>query len=311
MVSSSASPEHVDEYLRSQQGLVTRAQALRCGITERQLYRRIDNGQWIILQRGVYRLAGVAPARQQLILAACLAGGAQTLASHRSAAWLWDLIAPGATVVEVTMPHDRRRTLRGVVIHRSRHAEPAVWRKGVPVTSPVGTLIDLAEVVRADTLGRALDQAQRKGLATGTDLLTAINENESQGCAGIALLRAVLAERGYPGVKASVLERRTLAVLRAAGLPDPIREFETGPRRAYRVDFTWPPTRLLIEVDGFDTHGTPEALQADLARQNELVSAGWIPLRYTWRDITQTPVRVTKQVGKMLAQSQSWPNWGK
>lgn len=280
------------------------------GITEEQLRTRLRDRSWMTVQRGVYRTAGVHPSREQAILAACLAGGDHAVASHRAAAWLWDFLAPGAVVVEITVPHDARRALDGVVVHRSRRPAQFVWHKGIPVTSPVDTLIGLVEVANADVLGRCLDRAQRKGCVRGADLMAALSGRGSQGRSGVSVLRRVLAERGYPEIHASVLERRTLAVLRAAALPEPKREFGTGPGMRYRVDFAWPNTRVLLEVDGFDTHGTPEALQADLARQNELVSAGWAPLRYTWRDITQTPGQVTRQVGEMLAKAGLLPKWG-
>ncbi|MGH9075246.1 MAG: endonuclease domain-containing protein, partial [Acidimicrobiales bacterium] len=192
----------------------------------------------------------------------------------------------------MTIPHGQRRSLPGVVVHQTRRGVSSAKLRGIPVTSPVATIADLAQLAEPDLLEGALDRGHRKGLVTGTSVLAELERRGGRGAPGVATLRALLAERGYPGIPASALERRTRAVLRQGGLPDPVRELATGPGRRYRVDFSWPPSRVMVEVDGFDTHGTPEALRADLARQNELVAMGWAPLRYTWQDICRRPKEV-------------------
>ena len=61
-----------------------------------------------------------------------------------------------------------------------------------------------------------------------------------------------------------------------------------------RADLAWPSRRLLVELDGYNTHGTPIALQKDLRRQNNLVAAGWTVLRFTWND-RRTIVNAVRQ----------------
>ena len=64
-----------------QHGLVTRAQLLAAGLTERQIDRRLGTGQLLVVHEGVYRLPPVKPTYEQAVLAACLATGG--VASHR------------------------------------------------------------------------------------------------------------------------------------------------------------------------------------------------------------------------------------
>lgn len=92
-----------------QYSVIHRQQAIALGMTARQIDARSAAGLYVPVHPGVYRLAA-APARpEQAIAAACLAGGPGAIASHRAAAWLWDL--------------------RGV-----NHA--TTERRGIPVTTP-------------------------------------------------------------------------------------------------------------------------------------------------------------------------------
>jgi very-short-patch-repair endonuclease len=58
--------------------------------------------------------------------------------------------------------------------------------------------------------------------------------------------------------------------------------------------------RRFVECDGWETHGTPQALTADLERQNALVLAGWVPLRFSWRTVKDRPGLVATQITAAL-----------
>ena len=73
-------------------------------------------------------------------------------------------------------------------------------------------------------------------------------------------------------------------------------EFNTSPDGEYRLDFAFPVIKLAIEVDGYVWHFTPEHLQRDHARRNQLQRDGWVVLVYTWRDITADPARVVREI---------------
>jgi very-short-patch-repair endonuclease len=281
--------------------LVTRDQALAAGVSREAIRRYLRSRAWEAMHRCVYRLETARPATpEQAMLAVCLSlpGG---VVSHLSAAWLWSLedTWPGMVDVIAGRPGLRRE---GAVIHwaRDRLGLAVSRRRGIPVTNPLRTLLDVARMVPPDQLAGITERAVAKGLVSGEGILAELERKGRSGVVGGAALRSVLSELGVPGVPASQLERRLLQIIRSFGLPVPVRELRVGGRHQYRADVAWLQARLLVEVDGFATHGTPEALQADLARQNELVRQGWRVLRYTWADLRDRPGQVAAEIAAVL-----------
>ena len=68
-----------------------------------------------------------------------------------------------------------------------------------------------------------------------------------------------------------------------------------------KVDFVSPEVRAFLEVDGYETHGTPAAMEADFDRQNRLVALGWVPIRFGWRRLVRQPKRLADQIQDVLA----------
>ncbi len=59
--------------------------------------------------------------------------------------------------------------------------------------------------------------------------------------------------------------------------------------------------RSVLEVDGYEVHGTPAAMEADFDRQNRLVAVGWTPIRFGWHRLIKQPSRVAEQIRAVLA----------
>ena len=96
----------------------------------------------------------------------------------------------------------------------------------------------------------------------------------------------------------SRLERRLLALVRRAGLPEPLVNHRIGP---YTVDFFWPAFNLVVETDGWATHGYRAAFERDRARDAHLAAAGITVLRITERRLTREPVRVIATIAQAAA----------
>ena len=64
-------------------------------------------------------------------------------------------------------------------------------------------------------------------------------------------------------------------------------------------DFVLDQARLVIELDGWAFHTSPDRFQRDRRRQNRLVAAGWTVLRFTWRDLTERPGYVIATIRAM------------
>ena len=149
-----------------QLGLITRIQAVRDGLSERQIDHRLQSGIWRLVHPGVYAASEYPVDWHQRSLAACLWAGPPVALSHRSAALLWKLEGIMGSRVEITTP--RRLADSTVVIHRSSllKRNDITHTRGLPVTSVSRTLLDLAAVVPLEPFEIALDSALSRGLTS-------------------------------------------------------------------------------------------------------------------------------------------------
>jgi Protein of unknown function (DUF559) len=121
---------------------------------------------------------------------------------------------------------------------------------------------------------------------------------------GAGLLQTLLAElQDEPGVTVNDLEDHFLEACRAAGLPRPaVNQWLTldeGP--PIRADFLWAAQRLIVEVDGWGSHGTRNGFESDRLRDQRARLAGWDVLRFTRRQAVRERSRMTETVMALLA----------
>jgi very-short-patch-repair endonuclease len=198
--------------------------------------------------------------------------------------------------VSVTRPHAPR--LRGVVIHRSLDLDRAFIseRRGIPVTTPLRTLVDAGAVLPKILVAEALDAAVARRLVTATAVEAELRRLAKKGRRGAGVLRAVLEERDCAGRSPSVLEARTRRMLRPSRLPQPVPELIAGPHGEFRLDFPWPEVLLDVEVDGWEWHSSYEAVRLGKQRNNALVGQGYAILIYDWKDVTRRPTAVRAEI---------------
>lgn len=283
-------PEHRCELIAADQyGVITRDQALEAGMTLREIRGRTSSGRWRKLHPRVYAPSS-APAswRQRLMAAASWAGEGSAI-SHRSAAALWgfDGFTPG--VIELTTA--RSLTSPAVIVHRSRRLPECdvTTCDGISVTTPTRTLIDIGSVCSNDKVEAALDFGLRRGLTSIRYIRRRLGEIAGPGARGAGVLRSLLVERDPSSAPTeSILESRFRSLIRRSGLPPPVTQQSIYSREGIlaRVDFAYPDSRLLIEVDGWDHHANKEMWQRDLQRNNMLTNLGWRVLRFSWTDVT-------------------------
>src|SRR5215211_3317700 len=109
----------------AQRGIVRRADAARVGVTDRDVDRLLEVGLLVGVHPGVYRHAAVAYDQTAQLLAAVWAAGRVAVASHRSAAWLWQLRDVPRWRPEVTVAGRTRRSPTRATVHRTDRLEPA------------------------------------------------------------------------------------------------------------------------------------------------------------------------------------------
>jgi hypothetical protein len=258
-------------------GVVTREQLLAARLTARQITRRLESGALLREYPGIYRVGHRAPSHEARYLAAVWACGENALLSGRAAGHLLGLLTTAPSMPEVTAPTARQ--VRGIRTHRCRTArEPFLWR-GIPVTTPARTLVDLASVLAASDLARACHEAGIRYGTTPGEVEAILGRRR-----GAAKLRRIL--RGDEHVSLSRLERRFLELLRNEGLPLPVTNRPAGGRR---VDCRWADHRLTVELDGYRYHGSRHAWETDRRREREAYARGDDFRRYTYGDVFEQP----------------------
>jgi hypothetical protein len=156
---------------RHQHGVVTRSQLLSLGLSDSAVDRSARAGRLHRLYRGVYAVGHTVLRVDGWWMAATLATGG--VLSHATAAAAWDLRRLGGGAIRVSVAGTPGRVRReGIRVHRSRTLEPRDLRtvRGIPITSPVRTIIDLSRTLKGRPLGQTLDLADQRRLIDFAEL---------------------------------------------------------------------------------------------------------------------------------------------
>jgi hypothetical protein len=272
-------------------GIFSRRQAREAGFSEAQIRAQVSRGHWVSSSRAVLEVVGRAPGGSDPLVRRVLDAGPQAVIGFVAAARLygWDLPAlPRVPDVIVPPGHNP-----AVPCYRSRLASDEVLVRGpVRVTTPARTAADLAVVLPSDVAVVVLDSALRKGLRHDA-LAEAVGRRRSP-----AARRALALADPQSG---SVPESQARMLFQAAGLPAPYTQFliRLGPA-TYRVDFAWPEFKLVVEIDGREFHVGEGPFQTDRTRQNALLQAGWLVLRFTVADVRLRPDYVVAEIACAL-----------
>lgn len=283
----------------SQHRVFTRQQALAAGMTVAEIRSRRERGLWVRLHREVYTFADVKMGWEQRVVAATLSCGPGAVASHASAGMVWGFIEK-LDVPHVTVPGTRHVRRKGSIVH-STDRVVAVTRNGYRVTTPVQTVIDLAGVISEAALEEVVDLAHAKRLVPIRRLVAALDEPRNRNRPGTRALREIVAARDPDRAIQSHLETKLFRALRLLGLPLPVPQFEVETRGGKRfVDYAYPEQMLAIEMDGFETRASPQALDRERARQNELEELDFRFRRFTWNAVKVDVSDVCYTIGRAL-----------
>ena len=88
-------------------GVFRRDDAFAAGLSRQGIQTRLGSGLWVPEHPGIYRVAGAPSSFEQAVMAACLAGGDATVASHSAAAALCGY-ATSAASAQVRPPSVRK-----------------------------------------------------------------------------------------------------------------------------------------------------------------------------------------------------------
>jgi very-short-patch-repair endonuclease len=267
-----------------QHGVVSAAQLTEAGIHDYTVTRRVQAGRLHRIHRAVYAVGYNRLTFEGRCMAAVLALGEGAVVSHRSAASLWGMLKPHSGPIHVSVPGDGGRRKRpGITIHRSHSLIAGVRtrRNDIGVTKPARTLKDLHRTVAEEIYQRAVRRALDLRLIGSDDL------------------------KGEEEFMRSKLELLMFRLCRRHRLPQP----EVNARvDRFEVDFLWRDQKVIVETDSWRHHGDRAAFERDRARDARLHSHGFRVLRFTWRQIRETPEFVARTLRDLLGQTSLTPN---
>ena len=173
--SATRNPDHscLFSVASEQHGYFTAQQAHACGFGRYLLTHHTQNGRFLRICRGLYRLRDYPSWPREEIVVAWLAVGKEVaVVSHESALEMLRLSDVTPAGVHITVPRSKRHlpVLPGVIIHtttKPRHSGDTIVRDGVPLTAAGRTIFDAAEAGTApEQIEMAISQAVERGLVS-------------------------------------------------------------------------------------------------------------------------------------------------
>ena len=285
----------IERLIRRQHGAVSRAQLRESGLNANTIDAWVRRGRLRRVLPGVY--ATEAPSLATRAYAAHL-WQPEGVVSHLVAAHLWKMAVDEPAVVHLTVPLGCVRTSPVPWLRLFRRDTPRTRRSavgGLPVTDVPRTIFDCLTLLDDAACTALLDHATATLTSDRALRMRYLEEIGLRGSPRVAQHLASL----VPGA-ASAPERLLNQGLRSAGLTDFLIN---EPVLGYVADFLDPKRRLILEVDGYRTHGTWLAFQDDRTRQNVLVTHGYTVLRYTAHDIQTRLASILDEIADVVARA--------
>jgi very-short-patch-repair endonuclease len=278
----------LDEYLRQHDGVITLAQAIRAGLSQDAIDRRVRSGRWLRCSRGVYFVDDRPFIDEARVRAGVWSYGEEAVASGLAAAWWHHLTRFSPEIVEVTVPRSARLRRHPGTRLRRRDLAPKdiVERNGMRVTALPLTVVEAA--TRRGGGAKLMDSALQRHVEL-PQLWRAHLRNK--GRHGSPAARRLL-QAASDGAR-SEAERLLVKLLRDNGITGWKANYPVG---GYKVDVGFPKPKVAIETDGWAFHSSQEDFQNDRERQNKIALLGWQVLRFTWLDLTEYPQRVLAEI---------------
>jgi hypothetical protein len=249
----------------------------------------------------VWRFTAVPQTWEQRVLAAVLAEGG--VASHRTAAALWqfDGFRPG--IVEILTDRWKRRPNRSFRVHETRMldaADRSLVRR-IPTTSKARTVVDLGTVVPAFRVEQALDThgVDPEEVWECTERLL------SAGRPHVFEVRKLVAPRiGRSFVPPNTFEKLLFRLLQRAGLPLPepqVTIYRPDGSFLARVDWCFIGLMVVLECDSYRHHGKWIRRKRDMRLDRQLNALGYRVARVSWEDLTQYADATMAEIAGVLA----------
>lgn len=220
-------------------------------------------------------------------------------ASHVTAGEIWGGCVPEQPYSHVSSPRTQSRCQRrGIRNHDVHDAAQVVTYRGVRVSSPTQTFLDLAAVVDLVDLVVFGDSMVRAGRFTVTDLMQAADAWRGRG-RRLAHRAARLVREGVD----SPMESRLRMLIVLAGLPEPKVNVIIRSRRGgwlVRFDLCYPGLKVVVEYDGRQHAESDEQWDHDIDRRERLDQWGYRLVVVRSKGIYVDPGRTLRRVRTAL-----------
>jgi len=287
-------PERLRRVLQVQHQVITRRQALLCGMPHSTLDRQIaQGGPWQRLLPGVYLAVTGTATRDQREIAALLYAGPRSLITGSAAVRRHRLSSPGPDVVDVLIPANSRKQSVGFVrVHRTRRIPERRYVSGkIRFTKPPRAVADAARsMTRFDDVRHVVCAAVQQRACTVAELTEELRAGPA---AGATLFREALAEIG-DGVR-SVAEGDLRVLILDSGLPRPVfnaQLFDAEGVFIATVDDWWPEAGVAAEVDSHAYHLSAEDQDRTTERHDRLIAHGILLLHFPPKRIKTDPAGI-------------------
>ena len=183
--------------LDAQLYVISRAQALACGLTVGALRHRIrPDGPWRILLPGVYLVDSREPNVMQREIAATLYAGHGSMITGVAALWRHDIRHPLSDIVDVLVPAPRKVQSTGFArVWRTNRLPARPWlADGIRVAPPPRAVADAAlTLVAADEVRAIVADAVQRNRCTIPELTAELGGGPVRGSARFRLALAEVA----------------------------------------------------------------------------------------------------------------------
>jgi hypothetical protein len=284
-----------------QNGLITRAQALSCGLTDQALRGRIRaDGPWQVLIPGVYATSTGAVTAEQKEIAALLYAGPRSAITGQAAMAAHGINNLGRTVVDVLIPAaGHRRDHSFVHVLRTWRMPSVVYQAGelrfVPVARAVA---DAARLLRdiGDVRSVVASAVQWSSISVA-DLAAELHQGPTKGS---ARFREALVEVA-DGIR-SAAEADLRKLIKRSGLPDPLYNprLYAGEEFVATPDAWWQEAGVAVEVDSRQWHLSPGDWEQTMARHSRMSAFGITVLHYPPRRLHSEPRAVAAEIKSAL-----------
>jgi hypothetical protein len=283
----------IAELADRQFGYVKRTHLLALGAGPEWIRSQMTRGWLIRVHSGVYAVGHVPRHVHARSFAAVLACGEGAVLSHASAAALWGAGGWPRTP-EVSSPRQCRRPRIRAHLSRTLGGRDTRTHQGIPVTSPVRTVLDLQQRLADPQLVRLVNDLRIAG-------------HLRSGAFAELCRRSRRVERLLGGENARDPERPTRSWLEDRfrrftarhGLPMP-QTSATLAHNGREVDALYPEQRLIVEVDSWSFHSSRASFERDRAKDADALAHGYRTLRVTDERLSRDGAQEAARIDRIL-----------